>query len=571
VSATTSEPTDSTPAAKRWARRLFPFLAWWPRVDRGMARDDLMAGLTSAVVVLPQCVAFSTLAGMPVEYGLYCAMVPAIVAALFGSSWQMVSGPTNAISIVLFASLAPLALPGSDAYVQLALTVTLLCGLMQLAMGLARLGALVNFISHTVIVGFMAAAALVIANAQIRTFFGVEIARGASIVETWSTFLSHLATINPWVTAVGTVTLLTAIAIRRLRPRWPYMIVAMVAGSIVAWLFDHAGVQHTGITTVGVLPASLPPLSWPVMTAASIRETAAIAAAITILGLTEAVSIARSIALRSGQRIDSNQEFIGQGLSNIAGAFFSGYASSGSFNRSGVNYDAGARSPIAAASSALFLLAILFAVAPLAAYLPHAAMAGVLFIVAWGLVDVKHIGEILHSSRSESVVLAITFFSGVFISLEFCILAGVILSLLLYLNRLAHPSLTRVAPMDGDHGRRFVRLGSGAGCPQLTIVRLDGSLFYGAIEHVRDALRDLDSTGARAGTSGAHHVLVIAESINRIDLAGAQMLKVEADRLAGTGGALHLAGLKQPVMAMHAATGALDAIGAQNRHQKERN
>ncbi len=532
-------------------------------MDKRSVRADLAAGLTSAVIVLPQCVAFATLAGMPIEYGLYCAMVPALIAALFGSSWHLVSGPTNAISIVLFASLAPLAEPGSARYVELALTVTLLVGAMQLAMGLARLGTLVNFISHTVIIGFMAAAAVVIIDAQLNAFFGLSIPRGADFFETWRAVLLGADDIDLQVTLVSATTLACAIALRRWVPRWPYMIVAMAIGSLAALAIDAASGGRSGITTVGALPASLPPLSMPDLSLAAIRETGAIALAITILALTEAVSIARSIAVRSGQRIDSTQEFIGQGLSNVAGAFFSSYASSGSFNRSGVNYDAGARTPLAAACSALFLLAILFAVAPLAAYLPHAAMAAVLVIVAWGLIDFKGIRQILATSRHEAAVLGLTFLSGVFISLEFCILAGVMLSLLLYLNRTSRPALVPLVPgaTDAAGHTRLVPAASatadpGAGCPRLLVVRVDGSLFYGAVDHVRDRLLDLCG-----GADQPRHVLLLGDGINFIDIAGAHLLEVEARRLATAGGGLFLAALKPPVMDMLERSGTLGAIG----------
>lgn len=552
--------TDSN-ALPRAILRLLPFMRWLPGTTRQSARADLLAGLTGAVIVLPQCVAFAALAGMPIEYGLYCAMVPAVIAALFGSSWHLVSGPTNAISIVLFASLAPLAEPGSARYVELALTVTLLVGAMQLAMGLARLGTLVNFISHTVIVGFMAAAAVVIIEAQVKTFFGLDIARGAGFFETWGALFLRAGEIDPQVTLVSLITLVCAIALRRYVPRWPYMILALAIGALAALAVDAASGGRSGITTVGALPQALPPLSLPNFSAAAIRETGAIALAITILALTEAVSIARSIAVRSGQRIDSTQEFIGQGLSNVAGAFTSSYASSGSFNRSGVNYDAGARTPLAAASSALFLLAILFAVAPLAAYLPHAAMAAVLMIVAWGLIDFKGIRQILRASRTESAVLVSTFLSGVFISLEFCILAGVILSLMLYLNRTSRPALVQVVPVaDAAGKRRFMPMaatapGSG-GCPQMLVLRVDGSLFYGAIEHVRDRLRDL--TGA-AGQP--RHLLLLGDGINLIDIAGAHLLEAEARRLSAAGGGLYLAALKAPVFDMLERSGALAALG----------
>ncbi|MFN9152795.1 MAG: SulP family inorganic anion transporter [bacterium] len=553
--------TDSN-ALPRTILRLLPFMRWLPGITRQSARADLLAGLTGAVIVLPQCVAFATLAGMPVEYGLYCAMVPAVIAALFGSSWHLVSGPTNAISIVLFASLAPLAEPGSARYVELALTVTLLVGAMQLAMGLARLGTLVNFISHTVIVGFMAAAAVVIIDAQLKTFFGIDIPRGAGFFETWGALLLRVDGIDLQVTLVSLVTLGCAIALRHYVPRWPYMIIAMAIGALAALAIDAASGGRSGITTVGALPASLPPLSLPDLSTAAIRETGAIALAITILALTEAVSIARSIAVRSGQRIDSTQEFTGQGLSNIAGAFFSSYPSSGSFNRSGVNYDAGARSPLAAASSALFLLAILFAVAPLAAYLPHAAMAAVLMVVAWGLIDFKGIRQILQASRTESAVLVLTFLSGVLISLEFCILAGVMLSLMLYLNRTSKPALVQLVPAsDADGTRRFVPVSASApppaGCPRLLVLRIDGSLFYGAVEHVRDRLLEL--TGA-AGQP--HNLLLLGDGINLMDIAGAHMIEVEAHRLAAAGGGLYLAALKPTVREMLERSGALAALGA---------
>ena len=552
--------TDS-PTLPRSILRLLPFMGWLPGATRHSVRADLLAGLTGAVIVLPQCVAFATLAGMPIEYGLYCAMVPALIAALFGSSWHLVSGPTNAISIVLFASLAPLAEPGSARYIELALTVTLLVGAMQLAMGLARLGALVNFISHTVIVGFMAAAAVVIIDAQIKTFFGLDIPRGAGFLDTWGALFLRANEIDLQVTLVSLVTLGCAIALRRYRPRWPYMIIAMVIGALAAMANDTTTGGGSGIATVGALPASLPPRSLPDLSGATIRETGAIALAITILALTEAVSIARSIALRAGQRIDSNQEFIGQGLSNVAGAFFSSYASSGSFNRSGVSYEAGARTPLAAASSALFLLAILFAVAPLAAYLPHAAMAAVLVVVAWGLIEFKGIGQILRASRNEAAVLVLTFLSGVFISLEFCILAGVMLSLMLYLNRTSRPALVQLLPaVDTAGHRRFVPLAASArpanGCPQLLVLRVDGSLFYGAVEHVRDRLRDL------AGAAGQpRNLLLLGDGINLMDIAGSHMIEVEARRLEAAGGGLYLAALKPSVLEMLERSGVLAALG----------
>ncbi|MHB1437269.1 MAG: SulP family inorganic anion transporter, partial [Thiobacillus sp.] len=412
-------------ACPLWLYRLLPFLRWWPNVTPQTFKADTVAAFTGALIVLPQAVAFATIAGLPPEYGLYAAMVPAVVAALWGSSWHLVSGPTTAISIVVFASISPLAEPGSPQFIGLVLTLTFLAGLIQLAMGLARLGALVNFISHTVIIGFTAGAAILIAASQIKNFFGLDMPRGAHFHEVLIQFGSHIPDIQPWVLMVGAVTLASGILAKRYLQKLPYMIVAMVVGGGVAAVLNaQFGSDATGIRTVGALVASFPPLSLPDFSLTALRQTLFPATIIAILALTEAVAIARSVATRSDQRIDSNQEFVGQGLSNIAGSFFSGYAASGSFNRSGVNYASGARTPLAAALSAVFLLLIVLLVAPLAAYLPVPSMAAILFIVAWSLIDFHHIGEIIKRHKRERIVFALTFI-GTLVDLEKGIFLGI--------------------------------------------------------------------------------------------------------------------------------------------------
>jgi SulP family sulfate permease len=240
---------------RRWLLRALPFIVWWPDVSKSTLRSDFLAGLTGAVVVLPQAVAFATIAGMPPEYGLYAGMVPAIVAALFGSSRHLVSGPTTAASIVLFSSLSIYATPGSADYVSLALTLTLMVGVIELLLGLARMGALVNFISHSVIVGFTAGAAILIAAKQLENFFGVEIPRGGHVHDVLIHFGREIENINPYVAAVAVVTLLSGIAVRRWVPRLPYMIVAMVSGSLFAVLLKYGfGEAATHIARRRIFP-----------------------------------------------------------------------------------------------------------------------------------------------------------------------------------------------------------------------------------------------------------------------------------------------------------------------------
>jgi SulP family sulfate permease len=535
-------------------------LRWWRRVDRHTLKLDLMAGLTGAVVALPQGVAFATIAGMPPEYGLYAGMIPAIIAALWGSSWHLVSGPTTAASIVVFSTLSVFAEPGSADYVRLALTLTFMVGVLELAMGLARLGTLVNFISHSVVVGFTAGAAFLIAGNQVKHFFGLDIDRGLGLHEVIGTLLLNLEHLNPFVTVVGVTTLALGLAVRHFTPKFPYMIAAMVGGSLFAYALNQVlGVETTGIRTVGALPAGLPPLSRPDFSLDTIKQLAPAALAVTLFALTEAVSIARSLASRAHQHIDGNQEFIGQGLSNLAGAFSSGYVATGSFNRSGLNFQAGAQTPLAAVTAGVLLIGVVVLVAPLAAYLPHTAMAAILFLVAWGLIDFHAIRNILRTSRAETAVLGVTFFSTLFLELEFAIMAGVLLSLGLYLNRTSRPKLVTRVPDPRTPGRHFVTDPALPECPQVKIARLDGSLFFGAVNYVAETLHRLGEN-----RPGQRHLIVSGTGINFIDVAGAEFLAEEAGRRRALGGGLYLLRLKPGVSETLKRGGYTKVIGRQN-------
>jgi len=552
---------------RQWAARLLPFLAWWPSVNRETLRADSLAGLTGAVVVLPQGVAFATIAGLPPEHGLYAAMVPAVIAALFGSSWHLVSGPTTAISIVIYSTMSGVAEPGTAEYVRLVMMMTFLVGIFQLAMGLARMGVLVNFISHTVVLGFTAGAGLLIISTQIPHFFGIPMPRGISFAETINQAVRGIVNINWYVTSVGAITLLVGILIKRRSPRLPFMIIAMVAGSLYAFLlglipqFD----ARSQIRMVEALSGIVPTLTLPEFSLEGLRKTASIAVAITMLGLTEAVSIARAIAVRSEQRIDGNQEFIGQGLSNVVGSFFSAYASSGSFNRSGLNYEAGARTPLAAVLSSAFLLLIVLLVAPLVQFLPIPAMAGILFMVAWGLIDIRQIRGILRTSRSESAVLAVTLLATLFVELEFAIYTGILLSLMLYLKRTSHPVVLDVKP-DPTEGSYHYSADTGLpDCPQVKCLRVNGSIFFGAVDHLQSVIQEYGEKTPQK------HVVIVASGINFVDLAGAEFLAHEAKRRRRSGGGLYFYRIKDEVVRLLKRGGYLDDIGGDSFFQVKRN
>ncbi len=521
-------------------RSFFPFLAW-PKPTGQSLKLDASAGLTGAIVVLPQAIAFAAIAGLPPQYGLYAAMVPAIIGALWGSSHHMVTGPTTAISIAVFASVSALAAPGTESYIALVLTLTFLVGVIQFVMGIARLGALVNFISHTVIIGFTAGAACLIAASQVGNFLGLSLPRGMAFHEVFMYAGQHLTEAHIWVVVVGLVTLLSGVLARRYLPKFPYMIMALVIGSLVALGFNLLiGEGQTGIKTVGIIHTALPTFLVPDLSLQAISKMLLPAFIVATLALTEAVAIARSIANLSGQRIHNDQEFIGQGLSNLVGSFFSCYTASGSFNRSGLNYASGAVSPASAIFSAVFLVVVSLFAAPLVAYIPVSAIAAILFIVAVSLVNFHQVTHILLRQPQERIVFLMTFI-GTIVDLERGLLLGIVTSLFFYLFRTSQPPIEEKMLSKDDlqkPNRSLISVTPATPtCPQVAMLQLQGSIYFGAVGHVRAHLNAVDAADKRR-----KWVLLLARGVNFIDFAGAELLGEEARRRKAMGGGLFLVG-----------------------------
>ena len=538
---------------------IFPFLAWFRLTTKETIKADFIAGLTGAIIVLPQSVAFATIAGLPPEYGLYTAMVVPIIAGFFGSSFHLVSGPTTAISIVVFAAISKHAIPGSEEFIAMALTLTFLAGVYQLVFGLAKFGMLVNFVSHNVVIGFTAGAALLIASSQVPYILGIEIVKGENFVDTWSALFSGFGEINIYLLIVGLSTLASSIIVKLYKPQLPNLLIGMFVGGFVAFYLSNF---TQTIETVGVMPAYLPPLSMPDFSLNTLKSLAPEAFAIALLGLIEASSIGRSIATKSNQKIDPSQEFIGQGTSNIVASFFSSYASSGSFTRTGVNYEAGARTPLSAILAALVLMLIVFLVAPLIAYLPFAAMASVILVVSYNLIDFKHIKKTFSYSRSESVIFTATFLATLLLELEFAIYLGVLLSLMLFIAKTSTPEIHTLAfgsPASAELRKlQSIRNSPLTQCPQLKIIRVDMSIYFGSINHIQKQIsRIIDNQRIR-------HILIVASGVNFIDLAGMEGLLVEDKRLKKLNGSLYFVAVKSSVLDLMEKAHFIDEIGEDN-------
>ena len=536
-------------------RRIFPFLVWLPLVKKTW-KDDLIAGITGTIIVIPQAVAFAMIAGLPPIYGFYTAMITPIVAALFGSSYHLISGPTTAISIVVYSTLVKFVNPETDleSFISLAFVLTFLAGLFQLAMGLLRMGKLVNFVSHSVIIGFTAGAGILIAFKQLKHVFGLAVPQGSTIYEILDYIVKHISETNWYVFIVAVGTLLIALIVRYfIKPlsRY-YMLIAMILGSLLALLLGN---DSNGIETVGTLPSNLPPFRIPDLSYDNINALSSGAMVLALLGLIEAVAIGRSISLRTHQRIDGNQEFIGQGMSNLVASFFSSYAGSGSFTRSGVNHQAGAKTPFSAILASIFLMVVLLLFAGYASYLPKAAMGGIILLVGYNLIDFHHIKQVYKSSGRELIILGITLIGTLFFDLEFALFAGIITSFFFYLERTSKPNIAVLAMDKKKRLINKIRDKNTKECSNLKIIRIDGSLYFGSIEKISAYFTTLYEENE------IQHVLISAEGINFIDLAAAEWLSSEIKKWQKNRGGIYLTGLKMVSQGVLIKGGFVEKIG----------
>ena len=481
-------------------RSLFPFLTWLPRQTRASVGRDLVVGLSGAILALPQSIAYALIAGLPPEYGLYAAIVPVLIACLWGSSWHLICGPTAAISIVLFASVSPLAVPASQDYITLILLLTFLAGIFQWLLGLLRFGALVNFVSHSVVLGFTLGAAVVIAIGQLPNLLGLDLPAKATALASLMDLLRHLGAVDKPSLVLGAATVVVGALLKQWLPRWPTLLMTLVLGSLVVWLWPS---MFGHVQLVSAFVGRLPPFSGLPLDMDLILRLLPSAVAVGMLGLVTSLSIARSISARSQQLLDANQEVRAQGLSNIVGAFFSGSLSAGSFTRSGLSYEAGACSPLAGVFSALWVALFAIFGAGLIAHIPIPAMAGSILLIAWGLVDHRGVRSLLRVSRAEFVVMGLTCVATLLLELQTAIYAGVLASLFFYLKRTSQPRVQHWRDGEDD------------------VLRVGGSIFFGASHYLQVRLQRMH--GAR--------VVIEAQQINFIDYSGVEMLHQEARRL----------------------------------------
>jgi len=673
--------------------RLFPFVAWARESNLASLRADFIAGLTVALILIPQSMAYAQLAGLPAYYGLYAALLPPMLAALFGSSRQLATGPVAIVSLMTNAALAPLATAGSEAYIAYALLLALLVGLFQFALGVFRLGLVVNFLSHPVVNGFTNAGAIIIATSQLSKMFGVDVDSAEHHYETVYRTIEAAIAFTHWPTlAIGLLAFGIMYGLRRLNPKIPYVLVAVAISTLISWAtgfeydtrvpvqkimsqetrdniasfnaavseFEKLGVDRanlspkitqaeetfgkhslealdlhhqatmismqmeqlkgkirkyrealrevkfTGVTgtdgallfyprsevpadaksdgrtwrikvgnkllkedalrlagggeVIGDIPRGLPSFTVPKIDIKIMLHLLPIAAIISLLGFMEAISIAKAMAAKTGQRLDPNQELIGQGIANVVGAFAKSYPVSGSFSRSAVNIQSGAVTGLSSLFTSIAVGIVLLFFTPLLYYLPQSVLAAVIMMAVLGLINVSGFIHAYKAQWYDGLFSIITFVATLITAphLDRGIMIGVVLSLGMFLYQSMRPKVTTLS-MYADQSYRSARDFGLKECRHIALIRFDGSLFYANAGYLEEKISEIILK-----MKELRHIIIVSNGINDMDASGEEMLSLIVDRVRSAGYDISFSGINEKVMAVMKRTHLDAKIGVQN-------
>lgn len=528
--------------------------------DPNVLKTDLLAGITVALVLVPQSMAYAQLAGLPPYFGLYASFLPPMIAAIFGSSRQLATGPVAMVSLLTAAALEPLATTGSEGYLAYAILLAMMVGFFQLFLGLFRLGVLVDFLSHPVVVGFTNAAAIVIGTSQLSKLFGVTVEKGEYHFQTiWNVLVeaahnTHMLTLAFAVLSIGIIW-----GIRKYAPKLPGVLIAVMVATTFSWLL---GFDARGGAVVGQIPKGLPDLTLPIFDWEIIKQLISSTIIISLIGFMEAISIAKAMAARTRQRLDANQELVGQGLSNLVSGLSSGYAVSGSFSRSAVNMDAGAITGFASiVTGAVVGLTLLF-LTPLLYHLPQATLASVIIMAVIGLVKIEPIKHAWKVEKHDGIVAVVAFVLTLAMApdLEIGIFAGVLLAMALFIYRTMRP---RIAVLSRFHDGtlRDVKVHPELDrCKKILLFRFDMSLYYANAGYFETKVLQMV-----AENPDVEYLIFDAEGVNTIDATGEEVLLHLSERLQQIGVTIIVARMKKQFMDAMRKTGTLEKMGGDNR------
>lgn len=538
--------------------RRLPLLSVLADYTASAGRADLVAGLTVAVMLVPQSMAYAALAGMPPEAGLYAALVPVLAYAILGTSGQLAVGPVAIVALLTAEAVGPLAAGDPIRYALAAAALAVMVGAVQVALGLVRAGRLVRLLSHGVISGFTSAAAIVIAFSQIPALLGLEVTRREHFVDRVAEVVAAIGGTHVVTLIIGLagIALLVGARVARRRIPGPLLLVVAATAVVAAWGLDEAGVA-----VLGTVPAGLPAPSLPSFDASLLAHLAPAAATIAILSYAEGVSVAKAIAIRTEQHIDPDQELLAVGTANLAAGFFGAFPVAGGFSRSAVNYEAGARTTVASLVTAAVIALTAVAFTPLFTHLPKAVLAAIVVVAVLGLVDVRTALATFRIRRLDGVVLAVTFGITLLVGIEIGLAAGVVASMLVFVARSSRPHLAELGRVGDSALYRNVERWEVATDPRVMIVRVDGPLFFanaaGVAERLAAEMTDRPELEA---------LVVDAAAVADIDADGLHALERLGRRASDTGVRLMLATVRGPVRDLLDRSGVWSGLGAAAFH-----
>ena len=509
---------------------------------------DLLAGLTIAVVLIPQAMSYAMMAGLPPVYGLYAAALPPIIGALWGRSSLLATGPVAMVSLLVFTSLVPYAKPGTPEYISYAIALALMVGVIQLLMGVFKLGFLMRFVSHPVIVGFTNAAAIIIAATQVKHLLGIEVKASEFVFQMFANTAGNLGDTNFYTLGIGILAFIIIMGGRKIHNLFPGALVAAVVTTFMVYFFK---LENMGVKIVGLMPSGLPLPKIPAIDLETGARLFGAAIVIAIIGFMEAMAITKSVSAKVKEKVDTDQELLGQGLSNIVGSLFQAYPVSGSFSRTAVNLQVGGKTAFSSVFSGLFvILAILFLTSSFH-YLPKTALAAIVISAVIGLAQHSHFVRLFKTSRSDGSVAVITLVFAFLTKPDYAIFIGIVMSLILFLWESMKPRITVLT----RHPRAEIFEDAGATgnpvCPQILYLRPDFSIYFANAEYIRENIMAM----AKERKNGLKYVLIDMEAVSSIDATGMDELKALLEETNTLNIGLYIANVKLAVREILQKTG----------------
>ena len=540
------------PRLRRWV----PAIDWLGHYQRRDFRGDLVAGITVAMMLIPQAMSYALLAGLPPYIGLYASVLPLIIYAVFGTSRQLAVGPVAMVALLVSSGVGAMADIGSDRYIALAILLSLMVGAIQFGMGVFRLGFLTNFMSHPVISGFTSAAALIIGFSQLKHIVGLPLPRTENIAETLWMTVSQITDINLAAFAIGVGGVILLLGLKRMSPLMPGAMIAVVLSTLVVWLFDLN--TAAGVSVVGEVPAGFPEFSVPAMSLTDLKDLLPIAITISIVGFLESIAVAKKIASQKRYEIDANKELVGLGLANIVGAFFKAMPVTGGFSRTAVNNNAGANTGLAAIITAMLIGFALLFLTPLFYYIPKAILGSVIMVAVFGLIDLHEVKHLWKVKKDDLGLLAFTFLATLILGVKTGIFLAVGLSMVWFVIKTTRPHYAVLGRLPGTDVYRNVKRHNDAETrDNILAIRFDAQFYYGNVSFLKDTIKraetDMD-TELKA-------VVLDASSINQLDSSADTALHelLRDYRLRGVD--LFIANVKGPVRDVMERSGFVEKLG----------